>query len=422
MPTRADRGFERYNPEDNQDVHRRRRRRPRGSGREEQQDDVRATARVCASRDRQDGRARRIRHQLGSVLVGSRVADQSPGLERAGRSGPNSLAPASPLSAGIPPIAAPDLGNGVIPIPGNVSAQTVPFDLQRGYITSWNLTVERELFGGWVAEAGYVATRQTRQLGYRELNWADIGGGKAGRQLVQQFGRTASTREVSPVGGQQLRLAPGQGAAPVLPRGTPSRRPTRSAKRSARPASIEATARCRIMIPEYYHLNRSVTGLDRRHNLQLTNILTVPFGKGQKWLKDGGMLSAIVEQLADQQHHRLMSGRPFSVTRVRQLPECARQYAACRSGQAGRRDSRRCRTRHAVLRHDGVRASDRGSLWHGRVQLVVRPRPVQLGFQPVPKLPADGGVQAGVSRRGIQFHEHAEIRQSGCQRQQHGLR
>ena len=48
---------------------------------------------------------------------------------------------------------------------------------ERGYIQSWNLMLERNLGAGFVAEAGYVATRQIRQLGFRELNWAPIGGG-----------------------------------------------------------------------------------------------------------------------------------------------------------------------------------------------------------------------------------------------------
>jgi len=37
-----------------------------------------------------------------------------------------------------------------------------------------------------------------------------------------------------------------------------------------------------IPIPEYYHLNRSVTDFDRTHVLQITNILELPFGKGRR--------------------------------------------------------------------------------------------------------------------------------------------
>ena len=56
---------------------------------------------------------------------------------------------------------------------------------------------------GFVGEAAYVATRQIDQLGERELNWSPIGGGNAGRQLFQKFGRTAETRIVAPLGDSQ---------------------------------------------------------------------------------------------------------------------------------------------------------------------------------------------------------------------------
>jgi hypothetical protein len=226
---------------------------------------------------------------------------------------PNSLSAASVLSAGIPPIEAPGLGNGIIPIPANVSAQTVPVDLQRGYIESWNLTVQRELFDGWVGEAGYVGTRQTRQLGYRELNWADIGGGNAGRQLFREFRRSASTREVSPVGGSHYNALQ-------------ARLERRFFRNYAFTASYtlgksisssglgRSDSTLRIIIPEYYDLNRSVSGFDRRHNLQLTNIYSLPFGKDQKWLNAGGVLSAIAGNWQTNSIVSIMSGRPFSVT------------------------------------------------------------------------------------------------------------
>src|SRR5438128_5995603 len=41
---------------------------------------------------------------------------------------------------------------------------------------------------------------QIRQLGFRELNWSPIGGGRTGRPLFAQFGRDAQTRMVAPVG------------------------------------------------------------------------------------------------------------------------------------------------------------------------------------------------------------------------------
>ncbi len=54
----------------------------------------------------------------------------------------NGFAFVSPLSAGIPTVTPPDLGNGIIPIPSNVSAITLPEKFDRGYIQSWNLSLQ----------------------------------------------------------------------------------------------------------------------------------------------------------------------------------------------------------------------------------------------------------------------------------------
>ena len=88
----------------------------------------------------------------------------------------------------------------MISVPSPVTVFTLPDKFERGHIKSWNVAFQRELEWGFVGEAAYVATRQMDQLGFRELNWSPIGGGQAGRQLNQQFGRTGQTRLIAPVG------------------------------------------------------------------------------------------------------------------------------------------------------------------------------------------------------------------------------
>jgi hypothetical protein len=70
----------------------------------------------------------------------------------------------------------------------------------------------------------------------------------------------------------------------------------------------------RIAIPEYYHLNKSVASFDRRHNLQITNVTDLPFGRGRRYLSEGGVLGAIAGGWQMNSIVALMSGQPFSVS------------------------------------------------------------------------------------------------------------
>ena len=128
---------------------------------------------------------------------------------------------------------------------------------RRGYIQSWNLTVQRQFPQSFVAELGYVASRQVRQEGFTQLNWAPIGSGVAGQQLNRTFGRTASTRLLSALSGTHYdslqarlrrRFSAGMGVEMAY---TWSKSITNSGQDNS-----DGTPA--ITIPEYYSLNRSV--------------------------------------------------------------------------------------------------------------------------------------------------------------------
>jgi Carboxypeptidase regulatory-like domain/TonB dependent receptor len=226
---------------------------------------------------------------------------------------PTNLSWAGRTADGVPPIADPDYGNGIIPIPGNVTAFTLPDEFNRGYIKSWNVAVQKELRWRWVAEAAYVATRQIDQLGFLELNWSPIGGGQNGRQLFRQYGRTAQTRLVAPIGDTKYdalqarldrRFAHGfqLGIGYTL---------SKSVGIAGAPRS-DGTPR--IMIPEFYHLNTAISPFDRTHNLQITNLTELPFGPGKLWLNEGGVLAAIVGGWQVNNIISVTSGTPFDIT------------------------------------------------------------------------------------------------------------
>ena len=95
----------------------------------------------------------------------------------------------------------PDPGNGIIDIPSNYAWAGYPKDLKRGYIQSWNFTVQRELPWKFTGQIGYVGTHSTRQLGIRDINAGQvIGAGDEGKPLQAAYGRTATTYFLQPVG------------------------------------------------------------------------------------------------------------------------------------------------------------------------------------------------------------------------------
>jgi hypothetical protein len=217
-----------------------------------------------------------------------------------------------PLREGISPIPDPDIGNGIIPVPGNVSAFTLPDEFDRGYIHSWNTAVQRELRWGFVGEAAYVATRQSNQLGYRELNWSPIGGGQAGRQLNQQFGRTAQTRLVAPIGNtsyHSLQSKLERRFSQGLQLGV-NYTYSRAKGIAGAPNSDNAP---RIQIPEFYHLNYGISDINRPHSFHVTNLTELPFGAGQRWLNNG-IASALAGGWMINNIVSFFSGTPFNVT------------------------------------------------------------------------------------------------------------
>ncbi len=226
---------------------------------------------------------------------------------------PNAFGFASRLTDGIPPIVAPGLGNGIIVVPGNVAVITLPDRFDRGYVQSWNLTVQKELPGGFVGEIGYVGTRQIRQLGFRELNWSPIGGGRAGRQLFGPFGRDAQTRMVAPVGDSrydslQTRLERRfSGGFQLGIHYTWS-------KSLGIAGNDDSDGIARIKIPDFYYLNRALSGFDRTHNLQITSLVELPFGRNKRWLNRGGFLAAVLGGWQVNNLLSFYSGTPFSVT------------------------------------------------------------------------------------------------------------
>ena len=226
--------------------------------------------------------------------------------------GANAHDPAGGWEDGLPPVPEPDLGDGVIPTPLQVVVHSVPTKIERGYIQSWNLTLQKELSYGFVGQAGYVATRSVRQYGNIDINAGQIiGAGNAGRPLVGRFGRTATTSEYRPFGHSQY-----DALQASLTRRFDGGFQMGMNYTWSKTIGVNSDSQSGVSVAalQYFDLNRSLVGYDRTHIFNLTNVWELPFGRGKRWASESKIASAILGGWQINNVVSLLSGSPFSVT------------------------------------------------------------------------------------------------------------
>jgi hypothetical protein len=227
---------------------------------------------------------------------------------------PNAFQFAGRLADGIPAVQVPDISSGVIPVPPNIGARTLDPNPKRGYIHSFNVTVQKELPWGFTGQAAYVGTRQRDINQILNLNAGQvIGAGDAGRPYFARFRRTAETGVLTNVGWSdydalqsslQRRFADGFQMNVAY---TWSRAFGICCDQLAdNPPQVQAR--------DYFHLNEATLSHDRPHNFQASFVSELPFGQGKPFLNDGGALSAIAGGWQVTGLLSVYSGTPFTVS------------------------------------------------------------------------------------------------------------
>ena len=218
---------------------------------------------------------------------------------------------ALPVGILLPTI--PDLTQGEVPIPGNVNLVTAPSDFRRGYIQSWNFMLEKEFPHGWVAQAGYVATRSVRQLGYIDTNAespiAPVGcvpglkaaecGGHASQALNYNSAscpkdtgttligcRQGVTSIITPIGNNHYDSLQAQVNHRFAAGYEIQVQYTLSKTVGLAGYSNEKNSPY-IQTPAFYNLNLGLAPQDRRHSFSTTFIAASPFGHGGHFLTTG---------------------------------------------------------------------------------------------------------------------------------------
>ncbi len=99
----------------------------------------------------------------------------------------------STLANGIPPVVGPDLSTGIVPLDPTATERSPNSFIHRGYIQSYNFTVERQLPGAIVTSVGYVGQHTVHQLADYDINTGFPGSGTALLPQAASYGRTVPT-------------------------------------------------------------------------------------------------------------------------------------------------------------------------------------------------------------------------------------
>lgn len=223
--------------------------------------------------------------------------------------GANSYVAGGSLATGIPALVGPVISQGSFPLPANVGTLTFPVDFNRGYIESYNFTVQRDVGLGFNAQVAYVGTRTVRSVSEVNINAAGPGGGNAGTPLFQKFGNANTINDQIPFNGGrynalQTHLKRSVGAAVFGIVYTYSR---------AIDFYDTENSQLTWAWEPMWNRNRALAGYDRTHNFQTYAVYSLPFGRGKKWANHG-IASVIAGGWAVNTVLSRMSGTPFSVT------------------------------------------------------------------------------------------------------------
>ncbi|MEP6911718.1 MAG: TonB-dependent receptor [bacterium] len=185
------------------------------------------------------------------------------------------------ISTGIPAVTGINTTSGIVTPPGNATLGVVNPNQRRGYVQSYNLTVERDIHG-FVSSVGYVGSRGTRLPGTLNINAAPPGSLTNERPLARLYGRTADTF----VSDFMLSNSYHSMQARVDRRFRRSGRITAAYTFSK---SLDYTDAFSIDDDLNIDNNRGPSSFDRRHNLVVSHVYRLPFGGRGKLFDANGL-------------------------------------------------------------------------------------------------------------------------------------
>jgi hypothetical protein len=220
------------------------------------------------------------------------------------------------LTNGIPDVATPDISSGVISLPATVNmGPRSPYSgLQhRGYIQSWNVTLERRLPAEFIVSTAYVGNQTVRQFLDRDINAATfIGGGPNSRPLVATQNRLIEALMWDGWGSanyHSLQVAINKN----LSKGLFMKGAYTWSKAISLADDDGWQALPLTNMPSAIRRNRSVTGYDRTQMFVMSWVYELPWGKGQPFALTG-LADKIAGGWQINGMYSAYTGTPFTVS------------------------------------------------------------------------------------------------------------
>ena len=215
-------------------------------------------------------------------------------------------ASSSTLSTGFPTFPALNLASGTISIPTGASVYTVPQNYVRGYVMSWNFTLQKSLPHNFTVQAGYVGTRAIHQVQAQNINYGQLGGGIPSQPFYQSAGITSNVTVLLPMNHTFYDAL----------QATLNRRFSSGLTINASYSFSKSLSRFAgtIPIPQYFNLNHGLNTIDVPNHFVFATSYQLPFGAGKRFLSQRRFITAVASGWQISSLISAFSGSVFSIS------------------------------------------------------------------------------------------------------------
>src|SRR5579884_2667622 len=218
---------------------------------------------------------------------------------------------ATTLSQGVPNTVGPDVSSGVVQLPATASERSPYSYIHRGYVQSYNFTIERKLPLDLVTSVAYVGSHSVHLLSDYDINAGYPGSGTTGLPYYAAYGRTIATQMwdgylSSEYNSLQVAINR-QFSKGLMIKGA------YTYSKAIDYTDDDGWASVNWNWAPVFQRNRAAAGFDRTHIFQLGWVYQLPLGRG-KMLAQSGIGNAIFGGWAVNGIISAYTGTPFTVT------------------------------------------------------------------------------------------------------------